>query len=67
MIKYSCKNGHVELETDGTGEEVVTDAVLLVITLYRKLLEEDPRVAAAFRKIYTANLNFLMDAEEINM
>ena len=26
MIKYSCKNGHVELETAGTGEEVVTDA-----------------------------------------
>lgn len=67
MIKYSCKDGQVELETDGTGREVMTDAVLLVVTLYGKLLEEDPRLAAAFRKIYTAHINLLMDAEERNM
>ena len=67
MIKYSCKDGHVELETVGTVQTVVTDAVFLPVTLYRRMLQEDPRMAKAFRTLYTKTLMYALDEEERNM
>lgn len=65
MINYSCKNGHVELETDGTGKEVATDAVLLVVTLYRELLEKIQKLLRHSGKYTRHTLIFLWTPKKL--
>lgn len=64
MIIAKVNEGHIQLMSDGTLEDLKTDFLVLVEGVYRALAEKNEEAAESFKKDIVENIEYAFMTEE---
>ena len=57
MVKAKVNKMDIELSVAGELETCIAETTYIVHKFYQKLYEQDPRIAGAFKKLFTGDAN----------